>query len=61
MESLRQDFISATGVSILEIFAPLLRDEERREALIEIRARLTAGLEFYEFSRQEQRWKPSNN
>ncbi len=62
-ESLRHDAAWATAVSIVEVFAPLLREEEQREAFAEIYARVKAGIECFEIKaeRMHQRLKPSCN
>ena len=53
----------ATAQHILEVFAPLLREEEQREAFAEIYVRVKAGIECLEIQseRMQQRMKPSRN
>jgi hypothetical protein len=48
---------------VLEIFAPLLREEEQREAFAEIYQRVRAGLECYEtrVERMARRLSPGKN
>jgi hypothetical protein len=42
------DVAFMTALDILEIFSPLLRDEEKRDAFNEVFARVKAGLESYD-------------
>lgn len=61
--SLIHDVSWATALHIVEVFAPCLREEEKREAFVEVYARVKAGLECYEVqaARRESRLKPSVN
>lgn len=62
-ESLKHDTAWATAVSILEVFEPLLREEEQREAFAEVYQRVKAGLECFEIEmdRRDARLKPTRN
>jgi hypothetical protein len=62
-ESLRHDAAWATSIQIVEIFAPLLRDEEKRDAFEEVFARVKDGLDAFEIKQQrlQQRMKPEGN
>lgn len=53
----------AISQHILDVFAGLLRDEEKRDAFAEIYLRVKAGLECYEVQvdRMRRRLKPSLN
>ena len=53
----------ATSLHILQVFAPLLREEEQRDAFSEVYARVKAGIESYEAmkQREETRLRPSRN
>jgi hypothetical protein len=57
------DVAWATSQHILEVFAPLLREEEQRDAFVEIYARVKAGMECLaiQADRMQRRIKPSNN
>jgi hypothetical protein len=62
-KSLRHDVAWATSIQIVEIFAGLLRDEEKREAFYEVLARVKEGFEAFEIKQQrlQQRLKPEGN
>jgi hypothetical protein len=47
-QRLCHDVAFATAMHILDVFAPLLRDEEKRDAFNEIFERVKAGLEAYD-------------
>ena len=47
MKSLQHDHAWAIAVSITEVFAPLLRDEEKRDAFVEVYERIKAGIEHF--------------
>jgi hypothetical protein len=57
---LTHDVAMEMAKEIVEVFAGCLRDEERREAFIEVYTRLKAGLEDFEdrTSRMQLRMKP---
>ena len=60
---LTHDVAWITSQHIVEVFAPLLREEEQREAFAEVYARVKAGIECFEIQseRMQQRLKPSKN
>ena len=62
-ESRRHDYAWAAAVSIIEMFEPLLREEEQREAFAEIYQRIKACLECHDLHAEwmQQRLKPCNN
>ena len=62
-QSLSHDAARVIAASILEVFEPLLRDEEKRDAFAEVYERAKAGIESYDIlkNRQEMRLKPSLN
>lgn len=62
-ERLKHDTAWVLSHSILEIFAPCLREEEQREAFAEVYVRIKAGLEALciQEERQAQRLSPSKN
>jgi hypothetical protein len=62
-ESLKHDTAWATAVSILEVFEPLLREEEQQEAFAEVYQRVKAGLECFEIEadRMQRRMVPGKN
>jgi hypothetical protein len=47
-ESPQHDHAFATAAAVLALFAPLLREEEHRDAFREIYTRVKAGIERYE-------------
>lgn len=63
MSSLKHDHAVATATSILEVFEPCLRDEEKRDAFVEIYERIKACLECYDqhADRMRNLLKPSSN
>ncbi len=62
-ERLRHDVSWAVTAHVVEVFAPLLREEEQREAFAEVYQRVKAGLESYErqVARMMQRLRPGRN
>lgn len=60
---LQHDAAVAMAVAIVEIFRPLLRPEEVRDALDEVYAAVKAGLQCYEPRRAhiQRRLKPMSN
>ncbi len=62
-ERLRHDVAWAVAHHVLEVFAPLLREEEQREAFAEVYQRVKAGIECYEcrIERAAQRLRPGRN
>lgn len=62
-ESLKHDVAWATAASALEVFAPLLREEEKREAFEQLYERIKAGIAYYQMKhdRMLSRIKPSKN
>lgn len=62
-QRLQHDVAWAISHRVLEIFAPLLRDEEQADAFAEIYAVVKAGVESFEIMkfREETRLKPSRN
>jgi hypothetical protein len=54
-QSLQHDVIRETAIKIVGIFAPLLREEEQRDAFIEVYERVKEGFELLEI--REQRLK----
>jgi hypothetical protein len=62
-ESLQHDVAWATAANIVDVFASLLREEEKREAFVEVYARVKAGIECFQIqqTRLEQRMRPGNN
>lgn len=63
MERLRHDVAWAASASIIELFEPLLREEEQREAFAEIYQRVKAALEAYdlEADRTHRHLQPTRN
>ena len=61
--SLRHEVSWATAERILEFVARSLRDEDRRDAFVEIYSRVSAGLEAFEIQTQrfERAMQPSKN
>jgi hypothetical protein len=59
-DSLRHDVAWATAISIVHVFAGLLREEEQRDAVEEVYARVKAGIERFEMKqrRLDQRMRP---
>jgi hypothetical protein len=57
------DVCWATAQHIVEVFAPLLREEERKDAFLEVYERVKAGLEAYclQDDRMQHRLKPHRN
>jgi len=47
-ESLRNDVAHSTAIQIVELFASLLREEEQRDAFVEVYALVLAGFESIE-------------
>jgi hypothetical protein len=62
-ERLRHDVARVLSQHILEVFAPLLREEEKACAFAEVYARTKAALECYDcqIDRTQQRFKPTRN
>jgi hypothetical protein len=62
-DSLIHDVAWATAIRIVEVFASLLREEEKRDAFTEVYARVKAGLEHYQIrdNRRRQRLRPGAN
>jgi hypothetical protein len=62
-ESFPADLARSTSIEIVEIFASLLREEERRDAFDEVFALVLAGLESFERQHQARftEFKPSSN
>jgi hypothetical protein len=62
-DSLIHDVAWATASRIIEVFASCLREEEKRDAFVEVYARVKAGLEDYQIreNRRRQRLKPGVN
>jgi len=62
-ETFPNDLARSTASEIVEIFASLLREEERRDAFDEVFARVLAGLECFQRQRPAQsiQIKPSSN
>jgi hypothetical protein len=48
MDRIRHDVAWRVSVDIVEVFSPLLRDEERRDAFEEVYERVKAGLLAYD-------------
>jgi hypothetical protein len=63
MDRIRHDVAFAASLHILELFAPLLREEEKQDAFDEAFAIIKAALESYELqtTRMQQRLKPLSN
>jgi hypothetical protein len=63
MSRLTHDIAWSTALSILNVFAPLLREKEQKEAFGEIYNRVITGIESLEtqWQRMQQRLKPSRN
>ena len=63
MERIRHDVAWATALEILEVFLPLLREEERRDAFGEIYDIVKAALHAYdkEHTGLLHRLRPLNN
>ena len=53
----------ATAIEIVEVFSRILRDDEKRDAFVEVYARVTESLERYESEQapRSERLKPSQN
>jgi hypothetical protein len=62
-ERYQHDVAWAASTHILEVFAPLLREEEKREALVEVYTRVKAALECYalQIDRMQHRLRPGKN
>jgi hypothetical protein len=62
-QRLIHDVAFATSRHILDVFAGCLREEERRDAFLEIYARVKAGIECFELrsNRMESRLDPGKN
>jgi hypothetical protein len=62
-ERLIHDTAWATALSLMELINPVLRDEERHDAFVEIFDRIHAGIEAYEIQveRLQHRLRPSKN
>lgn len=60
-DNLKRDVAVATAASIVEVFAPLLRAEERKEAFEQVLERIKAGLTWFETKRKRKALKPSRN
>lgn len=60
---LQHDAAVAMAKAIVEIFRPLLRQEEYRDAIDEVYAAVTAGLRAYDLRRAQiqKRLKPMGN
>jgi hypothetical protein len=63
MGALLHDHAMAIAAAILDVFSPLLREEEKRTAFDEVYERVKAGLIHYEMhaDRREQRLRPMPN
>jgi hypothetical protein len=63
MSSLEHDMAWVVGGKLLEIIAPLLREEEKAEAFAEFYAIVKAGIEAYEIQKDRRckRLNPFNN
>jgi hypothetical protein len=63
MRSDQHDTAWACALAILDVFAPLLREEEKRDAFGEIYRRVLAAIEAYDtlFDRRLRRLKPGKN
>jgi hypothetical protein len=63
MDRIRHDIAWATALHILEVFSPLLRDEEKRDAFNEVFTRVKAGLLSYDHEVKSllHRLKPLSN
>ena len=55
MSSLKHDVAWTITQHVLEVFAPLLREEEKHEAFAEIFARVQAGIECLEIQSERMR------
>jgi hypothetical protein len=62
-ESLKHDVAWATAAHVIEVFSPLLRDDEKREAFHAVYERIKAGLAYFEMKsdRIRKRLGPSKN
>ncbi len=62
-EKLKHDFSWSITSQVVVVFAPLLREEEQREAFAEVYQRVRAGIECYECQadRMVQRLRPGRN
>lgn len=63
MERIRHDVAWRVSVEIVEVFSPLLREEEKRDAFEEVYARVKAGLLAYDHEIKSllHRLKPLSN
>jgi hypothetical protein len=63
MSALIHDHAMAAATAVLAIFAPLLREEEQREAFGMVYTAIKAAFEHYETAadRRERRLRPSKN
>lgn len=63
MGALQHDTAAAIAASVVDVFAPLLREEEKKEAFQEVYLRVKAGLAEYErkADRIAKRLKPLEN
>jgi hypothetical protein len=61
--SLIHDAAFHAAHSVLEVFSPVLRDDEKRDAFQEVYERVKAAVEWYELraGRREERLNPSPN
>jgi hypothetical protein len=57
------DVCWATAQRIVELFAPLLREEERKDAFLEVYEQVKAGLDAYclQIDHMTKRLKPHRN
>jgi hypothetical protein len=62
-DSLIHDVAWATAMQVVEVFSSCLREEEKRDAFIEVYVRVKEGLQFYQIreDRRRQRLKPGVN
>jgi hypothetical protein len=62
-ESLIHDVASVTAMHIVEIFAGCLREEEQRDAYVEVLVAVKAGLECFQIqeNRRQRRMQPGVN
>lgn len=60
---IKHDCVVATSKAIMTIFVDLLRDEEFRDALLEVHAAVEAGFDAYDAQRAHiaARLRPMNN
>jgi hypothetical protein len=54
-DSLTHDVAWATAMRIVEVFASCLREEEKKDAFIEVYTRVKAGLEHYRIRENRRR------